>query len=206
MHARLQTIRSLPVVDDPGPVREKVIEVIAGHPGFAGVFLMEQLGGPGSTGLSLWETEEDARLAPERSAAVRGPRPVTLETDQVYEVQHTWSGPDAGRPPRAAVVLYFDGPMAPPVIEASIRGGRERVLPVISKVPGIVGGFQLWQPEDRALTIVNLAVSLDALDDAARAVNSTTLLPGEDPALLPGPDRAVVHLVAAHLSAKETPA
>ncbi|WP_371785387.1 hypothetical protein [Streptosporangium subroseum] len=39
--------------------------------------------------------------------------------------------------------------MAPPVIEANIRGGRERVLPVIGKVPGIVGGFQLWQPEER---------------------------------------------------------
>jgi hypothetical protein len=47
--------------------------------------------GRGGTGFSPWETEEDARLAPEHSAAVRGPRPVTLETDQVYEVRHTWS-------------------------------------------------------------------------------------------------------------------
>src|ERR1700709_1908571 len=47
--------------------------------------------GRGGAGLSPWETEEDARLPPEHSAAVRGPRPVTLETDQVDEVRHTWS-------------------------------------------------------------------------------------------------------------------
>jgi hypothetical protein len=37
--------------------------------------------------------------------------------------------------------------------------------------------------------VVILAESMDAFDAAAQAIMSTELLPGEDPALLGGPDR-----------------
>jgi hypothetical protein len=40
-----------------------------------------------------------------------------------------------------------------------------------------------------------LATSLEALEAGGVAVNSTALLPDEDPALLTGPDRFVVHRV-----------
>jgi hypothetical protein len=39
----------------------------------------------------------------------------------------------------------------------------------------------------------------DALERAAKVINSTTLPPDEDPALLPGPDRGDVHRVVDHI-------
>ena len=42
---------------------------------------------------------------------------------------------------------------------------------------------------DNAYVVVILAESMDAFDAAAQAIMSTELLPGEDPALLAGPDR-----------------
>ena len=49
--------------------------------------------------------------------------------------------------------------------------------------------------EDRALVVVSLRrVDRDDRGDAA-AIMGTELLPGEDPALLPGPDRVDLHRV-----------
>lgn len=206
MYARLQTIGRLPAIEDATALRRKAMDIIAGHPGFAGLYAMEQFGGHGNTALTLWETEEDARLASDRTATVRGPRPFALETDQVYEVQDTWTGVAAGQEPKAAVVLYFDGPMNSPGVEAARRAGRDRVIPALSRHPGLIGGFVLWQTEARAFAAVILAVSLDALDESGKVVNSTELLPGEDPALLPGPDRAVVHRVVVHRAGPRQPA
>ena len=42
---------------------------------------------------------------------------------------------------------------------------------------------------DNAYLVVILAESMDTFDAAQQAIMSTELLPGEDPALLTGPDR-----------------
>lgn len=198
MYARLQTISGVPDIEGAAALREKAMGVIAGHPGFGGLYAMDRFGGKGRAAFTLWTDEEDARLASNRTAQALGPRPFALETDQIYEVGRRWTGGAAHQEPAAAVVLYFDGPLAAPIVEAAERAERDRVVPAISGHPGLVRGFRLWDPQARAITVIQLATSMDALDDLGRVIGSTVLLPGEDEALLPGPDRAVLYRVVEH--------
>jgi len=46
--------------------------------------------------------------------------------------------------------------------------------------------------------VITLATSVEALDATARTVMSTELMPGEDPALLSGPDRIEIHHVTGY--------
>jgi hypothetical protein len=115
--------------------------------------------------------------------------------DGAHEVIEDWSGAAAGAEPAAAVVVYFDGPVSPAAFEAGQRAARERIQPALAAVPGIVRLVTLWRPEDRSLVVVNLGTSMAALEAGSKAVNSTELLPGEDPALLTGPDRGEAYRV-----------
>jgi len=47
---------------------------------------------------------------------------------------------------------------------------------------------------------------VETLDAIARAVMSTELMPGEDPALLPGPDRIEIHHVTGYHPPAAVPA
>ena len=63
---------------------------------------------------------------------------------------------------------------------------------------------------DLSSVVITLATSVDTLDAAQQAVMATELTPGEDPALLPGPDRVEIHRVTGHatvpgLSLRRTP-
>jgi hypothetical protein len=51
---------------------------------------------------------------------------------------------------------------------------------------------------DLGSVVITLATSVPALDVIGRTVMSTELLPGEDPALLPGPDRIEIHHVTGY--------
>jgi hypothetical protein len=62
---------------------------------------------------------------------------------------------------------------------------------------GLVGTYALRGPDLGSVVII-LATSVQSLDAIARAVMSTELLPGEDPALLPGPDRIEIHHVTGY--------
>ena len=67
--------------------------------------------------------------------------------------------------------------------------GRDRPSgPATHGIDGIVSVLRL-RAADNAYVVVILAESMDAFDAAAQAIMSTELLPGEDPALLGGPDR-----------------
>ena len=145
--------------------------------------------------LTLWQTEEDARRAPERTAAQLGPRPMTLATDDVYEVTASCGGTAAGEPAAAAVLMHFDGPLSQERIDAAEFAGRERIEPALRTLAGLVGGYLLWHPERRAQVMCTLATSADVLALMEQTVMSTELLPGEDPTLLPGPDRLAMHEV-----------
>lgn len=189
MYARLQTTRDVPSGPDTEALRTQVTEMISGHPGFAGMFLMEQLGIGWGAMVTLWQTRQDAVLASERSAAARGPRPVTLHSDDVYEVEEDWPGVAAGERPEAATVIYFDGPLSAARLEAARWSSRERILPATRDLPGRVRTLVLFDPDEAKAAIVTLATSMPALEAIGQAVMSTELLPGEDPALLTGPDR-----------------
>jgi hypothetical protein len=91
-----------------------------------------------------------------------------------------------------AQIAYFDGPRSPEIIAASERAGRERIKPAVSADQelhaGHRGTFVLRQPDGTQLVLV-LADSAATLDRGNAIITATPLLPGEDPALLTGPDR-----------------
>lgn len=90
--------------------------------------------------------------------------------------------------PTAASVLTFTGPISEAVEDAGERASRERIVPAMTGHPGTVRLLSLWQPELRREVVITLATSLEALEEGSRKIGSLPLLPGEDVALLPGPD------------------
>jgi hypothetical protein len=91
-----------------------------------------------------------------------------------------------------AQIAYFDGPRSPEIVDASERAGRERIMPAVAADhevrAGHRGTFVLRQPDGTQVVLV-LADSADTLDRGEAVITATPLLPGEDPALLTGPDR-----------------
>ena len=97
-----------------------------------------------------------------------------------------------------AQLTYFDGPRTPEQVAAADFGARERIQPALSKLGHHFRVF-LLRRDDGSEVVVSIADTKDALLDAQKAIMSTELLPGEDPALLPGPDRIDLYpVVAAH--------
>jgi hypothetical protein len=164
---------------------------VTGRPGFAGYYLFDQIGTGRASMLTLWHRREDAEPP----------------TGDLYEVEDDWPGTAAGERPAAAGVVYFDGPLSDARVAAGRRAHADRLRPALRDLPGLVRTISLWHADERKVAVVSLATSLDHLEAGGRAVNSTELLPGEDPALLPGPDRVDIHRVAAcatPTAAKET--
>ena len=89
-------------------------------------------------------------------------------------------------------IMLFDGPRSDAAVQASERAGRERIDPLVASHPDLrhrlLGGVRAVGP-DGAECVVVLADDEDALDTLERLVMTSELLPGEDPALLTGPDR-----------------
>ncbi len=96
-----------------------------------------------------------------------------------------------------AQLTYFDGPRTPELIAAADRASRERVEPAILSRPDLrddlVAVYELRQPDGGQVTVV-IVKSEGTLDAAREVIFRTELLPGEDPALLPGPDRVERYL------------
>ena len=93
-----------------------------------------------------------------------------------------------------AQLTYFDGPRTPAELAAHDFAARERIRPAIT---GLGRSFRVYvlRRDDGAQVVVSVADSEQALLDAQKAIMSTELLPGEDPALLPGPDRIELYPV-----------
>ncbi len=194
MYARLQSSSAPPST----PVQEqfgRFADTLAGHPGFAGLYAFQEDGGERATLLTLWQTEEDARRASERTAAQLGPRPVELDTDEVYEVEDDWYGPDRDRPAGAGFLISFDGPVSQEHAAAIRFASRQRIAPHMADFPGAVRTVALWQPTTRAMIVVSLATSRESLDASQQAILGLDLLPEEDRALLLDPDRVTAQRV-----------
>ena len=93
-----------------------------------------------------------------------------------------------------AQLTYFDGPRTPQQVAAGDFAGRERITPAVSKL-GYPFHVYLLRRQDGAEVVLTIAESEQALLDAQKAIMGTELLPGEDPALLPGPDRIELYPV-----------
>lgn len=198
MYARVQMIRTFPPQLKTPEASGGFINVLEGHPGFRGVHLMLQIGSRQGFGLTLWDSRENAVAASDRTSAVMGPRPFTLDFDEVYEVLDVLRDPTAVNQATVAQVTWFDGPRSAAQIEAMRRAGEERIGPAVKRVEGHAATYVLRHPEDSAIVVITLATSTDALNRVADAALSTPLLPGEDPALLTGPDRIEIYTQEAH--------
>ena len=66
----------------------------------------------------------------------------------------------------------FDGPIADPVLKAAKYAGQLRLTPAIQATPGTVRGWALIDPARRAMCVINLVTSVDALDALAHARES----------------------------------
>jgi hypothetical protein len=150
---------------------------LAGQPALAETYALARIGDGRASTLALWTATAD-------------PGAYVIEAEQL--------GPAADLPATAAAAVWFDGPMGPALIAAARFGFRERIAPALAGVPGFVRVLALFRDRDASSCAISLAVDLPALDAVGVAVNSTALLPGEDPALLPGPDRVETHHVTAH--------
>lgn len=88
-------------------------------------------------------------------------------------------------------ITTFNGPRGRDLVEASERAGRDRIAPLVDANPrlreGLIGGFRALAP-DGGECFVTLARDTESLDLLGQVVMTSELLPGEDPALLPGPD------------------
>jgi len=140
----------------------------------AGAVVVEQQDGDEGTVVALWP---DGTEAPAGSRA----HPLADRLDGVA----------AGRTPLFAQLTWLNGAGDPAVAHAAERGGRERINPAIRDVDGLVGVLVFRSADDR-IVVAGLATGLETLAEVQDRIARTRLLPGEDPALLQGPDRTVV--------------
>jgi hypothetical protein len=194
MYARFQTTRTAPPADLAARV-EEMLDLISGHPGFAGAWILPPIAAGAGGLLTLWQTEDDAVQASERTAAVRGPRPVDLHSDTIYRVAADMTGASADQDPAFAQLIYFDGPRTDEWSAALLRAGRERISPAVRDLPGTVRALTLAGDRNAHLT-VSLVTTLETVEQVQRRIMSTELLPWEDSAMLTGPDRIDLHRVA----------
>jgi hypothetical protein len=97
-----------------------------------------------------------------------------------------------------AQLAFFDGPRSPELVSAGDRAGRDRIGPALENDPQLrdelVSVMVLRKP-DGAQVIVIVTRSEQGLTRHRQVVREAKLLPGEDPALLPGPDRIETYQV-----------
>jgi hypothetical protein len=93
-----------------------------------------------------------------------------------------------------AQLTYFDGPRTAEQIAADDFAVRERIVPAVSAL-GHRFRVYVLRREDGSQVVVSIADTEQALLDAQKAIIGSELLPGENPALLPGPDRVELYPV-----------
>jgi hypothetical protein len=174
-----------------GPGLAGVNTSVTSHPGLLGAITFRQFAGQAGVCLTLWDTEADAAAFAGQYAEL------AALPGEVYQVVDAGAGPAAAQAPTYARLMYFDGPRVPEQAAAEDLAGRERIWPAIRNLSGLVGAYVL-RGRDLGSVVITLTTSAETLDATARAVMSTELLPGEDPALLPGPDRIEIHHVTGY--------
>jgi hypothetical protein len=184
MHATVHTIDGIPGPQDTSWV-DGVLAALRCRGVPAGALIAAPTGIGAGTVVALWDDEADAGTAPSGSAGQ-----VTLGPGRRYEVDLRKAGVSSG-PARYLQLLTFDGPRSAEWTAAYVRAGEHRIWPATKDTAGVVevlGGRAADGGRVNAVT----AESVEALEELAKAVLSTELLPGEDPAQLTGPDSLVV--------------
>lgn len=159
---------------------DELLAESAERPGFRHGWVLRPLGSPGATVVTM------------SSGDVEGD----------YRVYHEDAGMACDEVPSFAQLVWFDGPRSPALREAMERASRERIAPALEGTPGHVTTYRLRGVDDAEL-ILTLTTSVEALEEGQRRIMSTELLPGEDLALLPGPDRVELCRVLAQVHADQ---
>ncbi|GHE77377.1 hypothetical protein GCM10017786_03450 [Amycolatopsis deserti] len=153
-------------------------------PGCLGGCVLVQVAGMAGVVVTFWPDQDSA-------AAARPECEQTWLDSRVYRVEFSLHAPGE---PRFAQATWFDGPRREEVADAERRAGRDRIWPAVRDLPGL-GTCYVLAGEDRASVVLGFADSVETIEAVQRAVMTTELLPGEDEALLPGPDRVDLHRV-----------
>jgi hypothetical protein len=109
-----------------------------------------------------------------------------------------------------AQLVHFDGPRSPELVAAGERAGLERLQPAVladAQVrDALIATYVLRQPNGAEVVVI-ITETAEALQRGNELIAVAPLLPGEDPALLPGPDRIetyeVVHAFSGDRSESE---
>jgi hypothetical protein len=189
MYAHVEQVNS-----QPGPGGRDTADLtakVAGQRGLLGCINLQQPPRSAEVRLTLWDTENNAVGFMATRARFGAP------AGAIYKIGEYEQGPAAARTATHARLLYFDGPRTPEQVAAADFGGRQRIWPAIRDLSGLVSVY-LLRGHDLGWIVVTFATSIDTLDAAQRAVMAADLLPGEDRALLPGPDRIEIHNVTGY--------
>lgn len=192
MFARLQTHYSdSPPEGGPGIL----VDVLRRHLGYSGAYFLGDVSTATRTLITLWRSRADAAASSERTREVLGPRPFALTLDVVLPVVDDRAGAAPDAVPTAAAWVEFGPQLSEARYAALRRADTERIGPAWAATPGTVRAITMWDPDVRMTRIIALAEDEAATEAAARAIRASELHPGEDPALLPGPDRTALHRV-----------
>ena len=137
----------------------------------AGLLVVDHLEEPAATVVAAWP----------------GDAPSTGEAS-VHQVVDRLAGAATGRLPLFAQLTWLNGAGDPAVAQAAERAGRERIHPAVADLDGLVDVLVL-RSTTHQLLVVATATALETFREMQHRIMSTRLLPGEDPRLLPGPDR-----------------
>jgi hypothetical protein len=91
-----------------------------------------------------------------------------------------------------AQLTRFDGPRNEAQQAAFDRADFDRIGPALAADPQVAGGLvatYILHADDGGRVVVSVVQDEALLHRARDVIMATELLPGEDPALLPGPDR-----------------
>ncbi|NEK58855.1 hypothetical protein GCU56_13355 [Geodermatophilus sabuli] len=154
-----------------GADTDPLARVLAAGADPAGAIVVEHQDGDEGTVVTLWSGE-----------------PPAVPGSRAYRLVDRMDGIAAGRTPLFAQLTWVNGAGDPAVAQAAERGGRERIHPAVRDVDGLIGVL-VFRSADDAIVVVGLATGLETLTEVQDRIRHTSLLPGEDPALLPGADR-----------------
>lgn len=167
MHIRITSLHARP---------EEAMAEVQRQAGLIAAYILRPMDQQQPVLVTVWEAAADADLA----AITAGGQ------DFVSGTFH--DADTVGEPAAYGQLVYFDGPRSQAEADAIDRANRERIAPAVRSIAGNLGAFVGRNP-DGSLVVVALTTSLQAIEDSQRALMSTELLPGEDPAQLTGPDR-----------------
>jgi hypothetical protein len=103
-----------------------------------------------------------------------------------------------------AQLTFFDGPLAAARVDALRRADADRIMPAIAadaELHGQLLANYVLSQSDGAHVVVTIVKTQAALARGKEVILGTSLLPGEDPELLPGPDRIEIYRVVAYTDA-----